>query len=138
MIAEGKTIQFHYTLTVDSKVVDSSAGAAPMTYLHGGGEIIPGLESQLVGLKVGDKKEVVVAAADGYGVHNPEAVQTVPKSLFTELDGLEVGRIVDGEADGQPFQATVLSIAADTVELDFNHPFAGKELHFSIEIVAIH
>ncbi len=137
MIEKGSQVAIHYTLTVDGEVVDSSEGKDPLTYEQGAGHIIPGLESELAGLKAGDKKLVTVAPEGGYGVHTPEAIQEVPRSAFPTEEELKVGDRVSGEADGQMFQATVQAFGDETITLDFNHPLAGKTLNFDVTVVSV-
>lgn len=137
VIKEGSKVSMNYKLTVDGEVIDSSEGKAPLTYTQGKGEIISGLEKQLVGLKAGDKKSVVVEAVEGYGEHNPGAVQKVPRSVFKEADKLKVGLVVGGKVGDQNFEAVVVDIGPKEITLDLNHPLAGKTLHFDIEIVDV-
>jgi FKBP-type peptidyl-prolyl cis-trans isomerase SlyD len=136
-IAEGSKVSINYTLTVDGVVIDSSDGGDPLTYTQGSGEIIPGLEAALAGLGVGDKKSVVVGPAEGYGERNPQATQKIPRTSFKDDKGLEVGLLVSGKSGDQEFQAMVAEVDAEHVTLDFNHPLAGKTLHFEIEIMKV-
>src|SRR5262249_17921263 len=100
-------------------------------------QIIPGLEKALTGLTVGDTKEVTVAPADGYGEKNPNAVQEVQKKLIPP-DALVVGTRLQGQApDGHMVYPQVAEIKDDTVILDFNHPLAGKTLHFDVKVLDI-
>lgn len=137
MIQAGSQVKFNYKLTVDGQVVDSSEGREPLSYVQGRGDIIPGLEEEMAGLKVGDKKQVAIAPEKGYGTHNPQAVQKVPKSNFGDTKGLKVGDLVRGEAGGREFRARVTQIGAKDVTLDLNHPLAGKTLNFDVEVVEI-
>lgn len=137
MIEDGNQVKFHYTLTVDGTVVDSSDGGEPLSYTHGERQIIPGLEEELAGLGEGDEKSVTVAPDRGYGVHNPEAVVEVPRESFQDLDGLAVGSMVQGQMNGRDFQARVLEIGDERVRLDLNHPLAGKTLQFEVQIVEV-
>jgi FKBP-type peptidyl-prolyl cis-trans isomerase SlyD len=137
-ITEGKSVSLEYTLTLDDKsVVESNVGKEPLTYTHGTRQIIPGLEKALEGLTVGDTKEVTVAPADGYGEKDPEALQEVQKKLVPP-DALVVGSRLQGKApDGHMVYPRVAEIKDDTVVLDFNHPLAGKTLHFDVKILDI-
>ena len=137
-VAEGKNVSLEYTLTLDDKsVVESNVGKQPLTYTHGTQQIIPGLEKALEGLAVGDTKEVTVAPADGYGEKDPEALQEVQKKLIPP-DALVVGARLQGKApDGHMVYPRVAEIKDDTVVLDFNHPLAGKTLHFDVKVLAI-
>jgi FKBP-type peptidyl-prolyl cis-trans isomerase SlyD len=136
-VQKGKLVTMNYTLFVDSAVVDSSVGKKPLTFIEGSGQIIPGLDEQLTGLKIGDKKHVVVPPEKGYGAVNPRAVQKVPLSAFGNTKGLKPGMMVGGTSQGRRVQAKVVSIAKDTITLDMNPPLAGKTLTFDIEIMDI-
>ncbi len=137
-VAEGKLVSVEYTLKLDDKsVVESNVGKQPLTYTHGTHQIVPGLEKALEGLAVGDTKEVTVAPADGYGEKDPEALQEVQKQLIPP-DALVVGSRLQGKApDGHMVYPQVAEIKDDTVVLDFNHPLAGKTLHFDVKILDI-
>ena len=137
-VTEGKNVSLEYTLTLDDKsVVESNVGKQPLTYTHGTHQIIPGLEKALEGLAVGDTKEVTVTPADGYGEKDPEALQEVQKKLIPP-DALVVGSRLQGKApDGHMVYPQVAEIKDDTVVLDFNHPLAGKTLHFDVKILDI-
>src|SRR5262249_8449047 len=137
-VAEGENVAWEYTLTLDDKsVVESNVGKQPLTYTHGTQQIIPGLEKALEGLTVGDTKEVTVAPADGYGEKDPNALQEVQKKLIPP-DALVVGARLQGKTpDGHMVYPRVAEIKDDTVVLDFNHPLAGKTLHFDVKILDI-
>lgn len=137
MIRNGDTVKIHYTLRVDGDVVDSSSGREPLSYVQGSGQIIPGLEEQLQGLKSGDKKSVQVPAEKGYGVHDPAAVQKVPKASFANAEQVHVGEVVQGRSGNDVFQATVTGVSESDVTLDLNHPLAGKTLAFDVEVVDV-
>ena len=137
MIKEGSKVKFDYTLTVDGKITDTSAGRGPLEYTHGAGHIIKGLEKELTGMKVGDKKSVKVSPEEGYGIANPEAVRRVPKTAVGGAENLKVGDMVGASSGGHTFRAVVKEITDTEVVLDFNHPLAGKELHFDVEIKEI-
>jgi len=138
LIQDGSRVKLHYTLTVDGETIDSSEGKEPLEYEHNRGQIIPGLEAQLAGLNPGDRKEVVVEPAQGYGERDPEAVQEVPKAAFADgVEDLEPGVVVSGQSGDNVFRATVVAVKEETVELDFNHPLAGKTLHFNVEVVSV-
>ncbi len=136
-IKKGSNVRMNYTLTVDGKVVDSSSGREPLSFEQGAGQIIPGLEKALEGLKNGDKKQVTVPPEEGYGVIDPKAVQKVPKASFKDMKNLKVGMPVRGQQGNRPIQATVVAIGAKEITLDFNHPLAGKTLNFDVEIVEV-
>ena len=137
-VSEGKLVSLEYTLTLDDKsVVESNVGAEPLSYTHGTRQLIPGLEKALEGMTVGDKKQVTVAPADGYGETDPKALQEVQKQLIPP-DALKVGTRLQGKApSGQTVYPLVAEIKDDTVVLDFNHPLAGKTLHFDVKVLDI-
>lgn len=137
MISDNKVVSMNYTLTDDKgEVLDSSEGE-PLEYLQGHGNIIPGLEKALTGLKTGDKKKIMVSPADGYGVYDPELKLTLEKKQFGRQKP-ETGMTLELHSDdGHVMQATITSIEGDTVHLDANHPLAGKTLHFDVEISGV-
>ena len=137
-VAEGKLVSLEYTLTLDDKsVVDSNVGAQALTYTHGSHQLIPGLEKALEGMTVGDTKQVTVAPAEGYGETDPKALQEVQKQLIPP-DALKVGARLQGKGpSGQMVYPLVSEIKTDTVILDFNHPLAGKTLHFDVKVLDI-
>lgn len=137
MIQKGSKVSIHYTLTVDGQVVDSSEGKEPLSYVHGEGQIIPGLESELANFKQGDKKNVKIPPEKGYGPYNPEAVHKVARTAFKESEGMKAGDIVSGQVQGQPFQAVVSEVGEKDITLNLNHPLAGKTLNFDIEVVSV-
>ena len=137
MIKEGSKVKFDYTLIVDGKITDTSSGRGPLEYTHGAGHIIKGLEKELSGMKVGDKKSVNVAPEEGYGLVNPEAIRRIPKEAVHGAENLKVGDMVGASNAGHTFRAVVKEITDKEVVLDFNHPLAGKELHFDVEIKEI-
>ncbi len=132
------TMHYHLTNSDDGQVLDSSRGSDPLTYLHGTGSIIPGLEREIAGLDVGATKTIQVAAADAYGEYDDAMVQTLPRTEFEGIDNLEVGmRLQAQDQDGNTFSVHIAQIDGDDVVIDGNHPLAGISLTFEIEIVAI-
>ena len=135
-IQKNRAVSFHYTLTDDDgNNLDSSAGTVPLGYLHGAGNIIPGLESALEGKSVGDSLEVAVVAAEGYGEVQQELIQEVPKSSFQSVDTIEVGMRFEAQtSQGGTVPVSVTAVTDDTVTVDGNHPLAGVNLNFDISI----
>lgn len=132
-----QTISMMYKLTVGETVIDTNEGKEPLEFVFGTGQIIPGLETRIQDMKDGESKDVIVPPAEAYGEYSEEAKQLVPKDQFAGLD-LQVGMPLQGQGeDGQPFQVTVAEILENEVLVDFNHPLAGEELHFSITINSI-
>jgi FKBP-type peptidyl-prolyl cis-trans isomerase SlyD len=137
-IAEDKVVLIHYTLKDDAgAMIDSSSGGEPLAYIHGQGNIIPGLESALEGRKAGEKLEVSVAPADGYGVHDERLIQRVPRRSFGGANPQPGMQFHAQSSDGQTRMVTVTQIVGDMVTVDGNHPLAGQNLHFSVEIAEV-
>ncbi len=137
MIKKDSKVAIDYTLIVDGKVADTSKGRAPLEYTQGAGQIIVGLERVLEGKNAGDKISVDIPAKDAYGEINPEATRRVPKTAIRNIDTMKVGDLVGASANGHTFRARITEITDTEVVLDFNHPLAGKELHFDVEIVSV-
>jgi FKBP-type peptidyl-prolyl cis-trans isomerase SlyD len=131
-------VTIHYTLRDDSgNVIDASSGRAPLAYLHGKGNIIPGLERALDGRGAGDKLDVTVAPEQGYGVRDERLVEIVPRSRFPAGTELAPGmQLRTGSARG-PRIVSVAKVERDFVTLDGNHPLAGRTLHFSVEVAGV-
>lgn len=138
MIGDGMVVAMDYTLTDDAgEVLDSSEGRGPLHYLHGHGNIIPGLESELVGLTAGAEKQVTVEAADGYGERHEGMIQEVPKDMLGGIPDLQVGMQLAAQTDQGQTSVTITAIAEETVTVDGNHPLAGQRLHFAVTIVEL-
>ncbi|WP_298962280.1 peptidylprolyl isomerase [uncultured Roseibium sp.] len=135
----GDTVRLHYKGTLDDgSVFDSSEGREPLEFTVGSGQIIPGLDRAIPGMKVGDEKTVNIAAADAYGPVNPDARQAVPRSNIPENVPLEVGLQLQAQTEnGQMMTVTVVEVGEAEVILDANHPLAGKDLTFEIQITGI-
>lgn len=134
-----KAVYIDYTLTNDAgDVVDSSDGQAPLAYLHGFKNIIPGLENALEGKKVGDELEVQVEAKDAYGDYSVEMVQIVPRSAFQGVDKIEPGMQFHASApDGGVQVVVVREVDDENVTVDGNHPLAGQRLNFKVKVVDV-
>lgn len=137
MINKGAKVKFDYTLTVDGKVQDTSAGRGPLEYTHGAGQIIQGLEEELEQMNIGDKKTVHIKAEKAYGPVLQEAIKRVPKEAIMNADQLKVGDMVGASNGGHTFRAVVKEITGKEITLDFNHPLAGKDLTFDVELKEI-
>lgn len=134
-IAQNSVVAFHYKLTNDAgEVVDSSEGREPLTYLHGAGNIIPGLEKQLEGRKAGDSLTARVEAAEAYGEKNPQMVQQVPAAAFQGVESIQPGMQFQAQTEQGPLLVTVVGVDGDTVTVDGNHPLAGQALNFDVTI----
>ena len=138
-IAANKAVSIEYTLTNDDgDVIDSSAGGAPLVYLQGAGNIIPGLEKALEGKAVGEELTVTVEPEDAYGEYSAELVSTLSASMFEGVDQLEVGMQFHASApDGQMQIVTIRDLDGDDVTVDGNHPLAGQRLTFKVKHVAV-
>ena len=137
-ISNNCVASFHYTLTDSTgKVLDSSEGQEPLSYLHGAGNIIPGLEKALVGKAVGDKLNVSVAAAEAYGERDDAMVQQLDSSMFSGIDQLEVGMEFHAETEHGLQVVTVTGVEGDQVTIDGNHPLAGVDLNFDVEVTDV-
>lgn len=138
-IADKTVVGLDYKLTIDDGVlVDASDKGQPLFYLHGVGQLIPGLERELLGLSAGDSKTVVVKPEDGYGVRDDERMHNVPKAQFGENAAFELGHPVMAQSpDGHQIQGRISEIHADHVIVDFNHELAGKELTFNVTVAAV-
>ena len=130
-----QVIGFHYTLKdSEGNTIDSSVNATPLLFLEGSGQIIPGLEKEIVGLSVGDKKDVEVKAAEAYGEVIEDLRITVTKSQFPEGTDINVGDQFQVNEEPTAPVFTIVNIEGDNVHIDGNHPLAGRDLHFNIEI----
>lgn len=137
-ISPQAVVAFHYTLTDDAgQIIDSSDGTAPLTYLHGHGQIVPGLERQMEGRSPGDKFTAQVSPEEGYGVHHPELQQQVSRSAFPGIAEIEPGMQFQGRGAQGEITVTVTRVEDDTVYIDGNHPLAGKALNFAIEVADV-
>ena len=138
VIADGVVVKMDYSLTVDGKQLGSSKKRKPIAFVQGQGEIVPGLEKKLYDMKVGDSKEIRVAAVDGYGEIDPEDFVSLQKTDFPESIPMEPGTIITlTDEDGDNQKARIDSITEDQVRLNFNHPLAGKDLVFQVSILEI-
>lgn len=135
-VKDGLVVSMEYKLTVDGEVLDSSEEGGPLQFLAGYGNIIPGLENEMMGMKIGDSKEVTVQPADGYGEFEDDAFMDVPRTEFPEDMELEEGMELHvADDDGNHQAAYVAEFDDKTVKLDFNHPLAGAVLEFYVKVV---
>lgn len=136
--ADGKQVSLEYTLTLEDKSkVDSNVGKDPLIVTLGDHQIIPGLEKQLVGMKVGDNKRIEVVPEEGYGPVDPQRKQEVEKTKVPE-DARKVGAKLTGQTpDGRPVFAQVTEVKENTLILDLNHPLAGKKLFFDVKMLKV-
>lgn len=133
-----KVIGFNYTLTnSNNEVLDTSAQHGPLLFLEGAGQIIPGLEKEIIGMAVGEKTNVTIPAADAYGNKNDELVITVQRSQFPEGAELNIGDVFQVNQDQGMPPFAVVEINGDDITLDGNHPLSGQDLTFDIEITEV-
>ena len=136
-IAHQTVVQMHYTLKDDNgNTIDSSVGKEPLEYIQGLGMIVPGLEKAMVGKSVGDKFEVVVLPAEGYGEYNKGLVSEIPKTAF-QGDDVQVGMTFYAQTPNGILPIRILEVKEDKVTVDANHELAGKNLNFAIEVVSV-
>ena len=137
-VTEGNTVKVHYTGRLDDGTeFDSSVGGEPLEFTIGQGQMIPGFERGVVGMELGETRTVIIAADQAYGIYRPEGVIEVERSQIP-LPDLEVGMQLQGPGPGgRPTHMKVIELTDDKVKLDANHPLAGKDLTFEIEVVEI-
>ncbi|HEX5209009.1 MAG TPA: peptidylprolyl isomerase [Steroidobacteraceae bacterium] len=134
-ITQDSVVTIHYTLKDDAgAVIDSSASGEPLAYLHGHGNIVPGLERELTGHSAGEKLSVRVTPAEGYGEYDKELVQSVPRRALRGIKDVQPGMHLHAQTEAGTRTVTVTRVQGDMVTLDANHPLAGKNLNFDIQI----
>ena len=137
-VANNKVVTIHYTLTNDNgTVIDQANAEQPLIYIHGAGNIIPGLEQALLDKKAGDKVNVTISPEDAYGERIENMVQTVSKSMFQGIEKIETGMQFHAEDNNGPVVVTDTEIKGDEITIDGNHPLAGETLTFDVEIAAV-
>lgn len=138
-VKSGDTVRIHYTGTLaDGETFDSSDGRDPLEFTVGSGQIIPGLDQALPGMEVGEKKTVNVPADQAYGHIDPNARQAVPRGEIPSDIPLDIGTQLQVQTpQGQVLPVTVCEVTEEQVVLDANHPLAGRDLTFAIELVEI-
>lgn len=135
---ENPVVSIHYTLTNKAgEKLDSSIDAEPLSYLHGAGNIIPGLEKALSKSSVGDKLTVTIEAADAYGERNEAQIQTVSKEMFKGMDNVKVGMQFQADSSSGPAIVTITKVEDDNITIDGNHPLAGEQLTFDVEVMDV-
>jgi FKBP-type peptidyl-prolyl cis-trans isomerase SlyD len=137
LIGSKKAVTIEYTLKDDAgEVLDTSEGRKPLTYLHGTGSLIPGLEKALEGKTAGDSLEVTVGADEAYGPRDERLVRKMPLRRIRE-ERIQVGRRYTADTAEGPRLVLVTAVAGDYVTVDANHPLAGMTLHFAVKIVEV-
>lgn len=135
----GDTVRIHYTGTLaDGSTFDTSDGRDPLEFTVGTGQIIPGLDKAIPGMAIGDRKVVEVPCDEAYGQHHPQGVQEVPRAQIPDNIPTDVGTQLQMQGpQGQPIPVVITDASDDSVTIDANHPLAGKDLTFDIELVEI-
>ena len=137
-ISENKVVVLHYAVSdSDDTLIDSSYDHSPLSIIHGTGYLIPGLEDALTDHIAGDKFEVAVSAENAYGDRHDEFVQTVPKSMFESVEDLEVGSQLRATTDDGEQTVIVIDVTDEEITVDGNHPLAGIDLKFDVEILEV-
>jgi len=137
-IQKGRVVGMHYTLrNEEGEILDTSEGREPLMFLQGYGNIIPGLESELEGKKLGDAMDVVVEPENGYGVRHEQLVQKVPREAFQGVDDLQIGMQFQAQTEQGPVPIRVIEIEGEEVTIDGNHELAGVRLHFAVSIETV-
>jgi FKBP-type peptidyl-prolyl cis-trans isomerase SlyD len=137
-VAQDTVVAIHYTLRNDSgATLDASNTGEPLVYLHGNGNLIPGLERALEGKSAGEKLSVAVPAADAYGEVDSDLVQDVPRSAFRGIDDIQVGMQFQAESNHGPRSVVVTKVTKELITVDGNHPLAGQNLNFEVEIAEV-
>jgi len=139
-VTRGNMVKVEYTGTFDDGTVfDSSAKhGEPLEFQAGAGQVVPGFDSAVVGMKLDEEKKVTIKPADAYGEANPQLIKTIPKGQLPEKEKLTKGMVLAlNLPNGMQLPASITEVGADTVTIDFNHPLAGKTLHFTIKIAGI-
>jgi FKBP-type peptidyl-prolyl cis-trans isomerase SlyD len=137
-VKEGNHVYIEYTLKLeDGEVVDSNVGSDPMNFIHGKGQIVPGLEKELTGMKKGESKHVVVKPEDGYGNIRDDAIREVPREKIPKESHKAGAKIQGRTATGRVIPLTVKEVKDKTIILDYNHPLAGKTLYFDVKIIDV-
>jgi len=137
-ITENSVVSILYKLSNDAgTILDQSTEDNPLIYLHGHGNIVIGLENALTGKTIGDTLDVTVTPDEGYGNREDYMVETVNRSMFEGLDEISIGKQFHAEGNTGPVVVTVTKIEGDEITIDGNHPLAGENLNFAIEVIAI-
>lgn len=142
-IAQNTVVEFSYELEVDGKIVDHTKAEKPLDYIHGTNSLLPKLEAHIEGMEPGDKFEITLSPADGYGESDPNRIIDLPKSAFEVEGQVREDLLVPGNVIpmlngmGGVVPGVVLEVSADSVKMDLNHQMAGKTLHFTGEIISV-
>jgi FKBP-type peptidyl-prolyl cis-trans isomerase SlpA len=137
-IGAATQVTLHFAIKLDNgDVVDSTFDKQPATFKVGDGNLLPGFEQALYGLKAGDKRSLPIAPEQGFGQPNPQNVQVMPRSQFKDMELAEGLLVIFNDAANAELPGMVQSFDEQQVSVDFNHPLAGKTLSFEVEILAV-
>lgn len=137
-IGAGKRVSLHFSvILMDGSVVDSTKGKAPASFVVGDGNLLPGFEQAIFGLKAGDKRSILLSPEQAFGEYNPANKQRMERSRFADME-LALDLVVSfADPNGGELPGVVKEIGSNYVIIDFNHPLAGKELTFEVEIISV-
>ena len=137
-VAAGRTVKIHYSLSIADEIVETTQGQEPIEFVQGSHELLPKLEQALEGMVKGEKKIVILSALDGYGEADPQAFRELPISILPENVEPEPGLVLELESsDGDKIPAVIMEIQEESIIVDLNHPLAGEELKFDVEIMDV-
>ena len=137
-IADRRIATFHFTMfDQDGRQLTTTRGQDPLVHMYGTGGIVAGLEKSLAGRQAGDKFEISVPPEQGFGMHHPELVQTLPRSMFNGARSPEVGERLLAQTARGPLDVVVTGVEGDTITVDGNHPLAGKTFKIDVEVVDV-
>jgi FKBP-type peptidyl-prolyl cis-trans isomerase SlyD len=138
IVEKDKAVSFHYTLkNADGEQMETSRDKDPMSYLHGANNIIVGLEKAMEGRAINDEFSVTVEPEEAYGVRNEKNVQRLPLKRLKGIGKVSVGQVLTLQTNNGPVQVTVLKVGRFNIDVDGNHPLAGQQLTFDVEITDI-
>ena len=134
-IKQDQIVAIQYSASVKGEIIDDNIDTTePLFFMYGRGQIMPGLETRIAQMNIGDSSDLEIPAAEAYGAYNPEAVESVPKEQLDHLE-LHEGLVLQGQDNnGEPVMIVVKEIHNDTVMIDYNHPMAGQDINFSVTI----
>src|SRR5215813_11994103 len=139
LITRGEKVRLEYELKVKGgEVVETSKQSGPIIYEHGAGKMLPGLEKQLEGMRIGDEKRGVIPAAEAFGTEATQPTSEIPRSAFPKGEALEVGRAFEAKGpQGQPVTFKIVQATDDKVTVRFLHPLMGKDIEFYVKVLMI-
>jgi FKBP-type peptidyl-prolyl cis-trans isomerase SlyD len=137
-IENNQVVSIEFEVVSEGDVIDSNIGLEPLEFTFGAGQIIPGLESRMAGLSVGESAEIVVPAAEAYGEYSETATEVVPREQLEHVGDLKPGITLRGQGeDGSTVQVVVKEVREEEIVIDFNHPLAGRDLTFRVKVLSL-